>query len=343
LSAGACAPDSSNTGSGGSGGLNLVPDAGDGSFDPDAACAKFEEQGISKPVNLYVMFDKSASMAGNKWESAKAGLGAFVDDEGSAGIRVALRFFPRDPDAVPACDQQGYKEPTVPFGALPGNAAALKAAMEAEAADGFSTPMYPALGGGILMGIEMAENNPGESSAVLLVTDGQPEGPAPLCGGVDPEDPQELAALAATGASFNPPVATYVVGLPGVDQATANLIAEAGGTDSAILVANTNVEEEFREALAKVRGDAVPCVYEIPDQVLDGEVTISQVNIEVWPGGGGDPYIVPQNQSCNGEGWYYDDPANPSEIILCPDTCATLKSDWDAALRILLGCATALK
>ena len=36
----------------------------------------FEEQGISKPVNLYVMFDKSASMAGNKWESAKAGLGA---------------------------------------------------------------------------------------------------------------------------------------------------------------------------------------------------------------------------------------------------------------------------
>ncbi|MBW2458734.1 MAG: VWA domain-containing protein, partial [Deltaproteobacteria bacterium] len=317
LTSGACAPDSSATETGGSGGFNLMPDAGDGSFDPDAACAKFEEQGVSKPVNLYVLFDKSNSMAGNKWESAKAGLGAFVDDESSAGLVVALRFFPRDPDTVPACDQQAYKEPTVPFGVLPDNATALKAAMDAEAADGFSTPMYPALGGGILMGIEMAQNHPGESSAVLMVTDGEPEGPASLCGGVDPEDPAEIAALAAIGASYDPPVATYVVGLPGVDQATANLIAEAGGTDSAILVGSTNVEEEFRQALAKVRGDAVPCVYEIPPQVLDGEVTIAQVNVQVWPGDGSEPYIVPQNQACDGEGWRYDDPQTPTEIILC--------------------------
>jgi hypothetical protein len=320
-----------------------MPDAGDGSFDPDAACAKFEEQAVSKPVNLYVLFDKSNSMAGNKWESAKAGLGAFVDDDTSAGLVVALRFFPRDPDSVPACDQPAYAEPTVPFGVLPDNAAALKAAMDAESPDGFSTPMYPALGGGILKGIEMAQNHPGEVSAVLMVTDGEPEGPAALCGGVDPEDPQEIAALAATGASYDPPVATYVVGLPGVDQATANLIAEAGGTDSAILVASTNVEEEFRQALAKVRGDAVPCVYEIPDQVLEGEVTISQVNIQVWPGDGSEPYIVPQNQGCDGEGWHYDDPQNPGEIILCPATCSILKEDLNAAIRILLGCATALK
>jgi len=303
-----CDVGSGESSAGGEGGLGLNQ-GGFGGIDTDAACALFEEQAVRRQVNLYVMFDKSSSMAGSKWDSAEAGLGTFVSDQKSTGLNVALRFFPREPDAVPACDQQGYKEPTVPFGLLPGNASAIKNAVAAEAPDGFSTPMYPALGGGILKGIELAQNNPGQSSAVLLVTDGQPEGPASSCSGVDPEDPQAIADLAAIGADYNPPVLTYVVGLPGVDQSTANLIAQSGGTDSAILVSSTNVEVEFREALGKVRGDVLPCVYEIPPQVFDGEVTIAHVNIVITPGDGGDSIVVPQNQSCaGGDGWRYDDP-----------------------------------
>lgn len=344
---GACATASDtepdNGGVGGEGGLGLGV-GGDAGPDPDGACAAFEEQAVSKPVNLYIMFDKSSSMAGSKWDSAKAGLGAFVNDEASAGIRVALRFFPRVPDAVPACDQQGYKEPTVPFGELPQNGAAIMSAMVAEQPDGFSTPIYPALGGAILKGIEVAQNNPGERSAVLLVTDGQPQGPAPTCGGVDPEDPQVIADLAATGAAYDPPVVTFVVGLPGVDQSIANLIAQSGGSDSAILVSATNVQAEFQQALQKVRGDAIPCVYELPQKVISGEVTVSKVNIQVTPGeGGGDPVLLLQNPSCNGAGWTYDNMTTPTEIILCPDTCEALKEDFGAAIQILLGCQTAIK
>lgn len=337
---GGCAEAGGDGGSAGQGGSALFIDAGDGGSNLDAACALYQEQAIARPVNLYIMFDKSSSMAGNKWDSAKAGLAAFVDDDGSAGLRVALRFFPRPPDATPGCDQQAYQEPTVPFGQLPNHADAIKAAMDAEAADGFSTPIYPALGGAILMGIEVAQNNPDEASAVLLVTDGAPQGPADLCGGVDPEDPQVLADLAATGAGYDPPVVTYVVGLPGVDQSIANLIAEGGGTDSAILVSSTNVEEEFRLALLAVRGDAVPCEYELPSQVIDGEVGIGEVNIQITPGDGGDPVVVPQNPSCNGEGWRYDDPAQPTTILLCPDTCDGLKQDFGAAIQVVLGCTT---
>src|SRR5690606_32395878 len=147
--------------------------------------------------NLYVMFDKSGSMAGNKWEAAKTGLGAFLADEASEGITVALRFFPRDADATPACDQQAYATPTADFAAPPGGAATIMAAVDAEQPAGFSTPMYPALGGAILKGIEKAENAPDEVSAVLLVSDGTPEAPAATCSGVDPEDPQAIADLAA--------------------------------------------------------------------------------------------------------------------------------------------------
>lgn len=335
-----CGAGETGTDIDGSGGVDFL--TGSGGEDPDAACALYEEDGIVKPLNLYIMFDKSSSMAGSKWDAAEAGLAAFVDDVTTTGVNVGLRFFPRPPDSVPECDQNAYKEPTVPFAALPGNADAIKDAIAAESPNGFGTPMYPALGGAILKGIELAEASADHASAVLLVTDGQPEGPNGTCSGLDPEDPQVVADLAATGAGFNPPVATYVVGLPGVDQASANLIAAAGGTDTAILVSGTDVEAQFRDALTKVKGDALPCAYDVPQQVLDGEVELGKVNVERTTSGG-DTVTLPQNQSCDGEGWRYDDPAMPTLIELCPESCAALKSDNGASIRVVLGCATVLK
>jgi von Willebrand factor type A domain-containing protein len=335
---GACAKSGESDAGPGGGGIDLST-GGAGGIDPDAACALYEEQAVSKPVNLYVMFDKSSSMAGNKWDAAKAGLAAFLDDPKSAGVRVALNFFPRDPDQTPACDQMAYAEPEVPFDVLPDNAGPMKAALDAEQPDGFDTPMWPALGGAILKGIETAENNPGENSAVLLVTDGKPEGPAATCAGVDPEDPQEVANLAAAGLAFDPSVVTYIVGLPGVDQAAANLIAQAGGSDAAILVSNTNVEEEFRLALAKVRGEALPCIYELPPQVVSGDVGLGFVNVEISHAGG-DPTTVPFDPDCSGDGWSYDDPEMPTAIVLCPETCAALKADLEAGIQVVMGCAT---
>jgi hypothetical protein len=343
-----CAPDSGfdpgtpDAGTAGSGGIGEF-DSGsneDALPNPDAACGLITEQGTATPVNLYIMLDKSQSMVGTKWDGAKAGLAAFVNDPASEGVRVALRFFPRDPDAVPACDQAAYAPPIVDFAPLPQNAAPIIDAVNAETPSGFSTPIYPALGGAILKSIEVAENNPGERSAVLLITDGAPEGPAPTCGGVDPEDPAVIAALAAAGVDFDPPVLTFVVGLPGVNQAFANQVAVAGGTDAAILVSNTNVEVEFQNALSKVRGKAVSCEYQIPEQVTGGEVDPFKVNILVTAGGSTEPVLVPFDPDCAGQGWRYDDPASPTKILLCPETCAQVRDDFESTLQVLLGCET---
>jgi hypothetical protein len=328
----------SGAGGEGAGGAPLF-DAGnhDALPDPDGSCGLITVQAHAKPVDLYIAIDKSSSMAGTKWNGAKAGLAAFLSDPTSAGIRVALNFFPLDNN--PTCDQFAYKPPVVAFGLLPGNAAALTAAMNAQMPNGFSSPVYPALGGAILAGIEEAQNNPGDAAAVLLVTDGQPDGPSTSCGGVDPNDPAAIAMLAMKGATFNPPVKTFVVGLPGVNVSIANQIAAAGGTGSAILVTVTNIQVEFQNALAKVRGQAVPCEYDIPSEVVGGQVDPGHVNVLITPGGG-NASILPQDPTCMGAGWRYDDPAHPNHIEFCPASCTSLKADLNAKVQILLGCTT---
>jgi hypothetical protein len=260
-----------------------------------------------------------------------------LNDPTQTDIDVALSFFPRPADATPACDQMAYKEPVVPFGPLPDNADPIMTAFAAKTPDGFSSPMYPALGGAILKGLDLAAQNGDEVSAVLLVTDGAPDGPGPICSGVDPSDPVNVAELAASGASFG--VKTFVVGLPGVDQAASNLIADAGGTSEAIVVGSTDTANKFTEALIKARGELLACIFEIPAEVLAGEVGYGFVNVELTPGGGSEMAVV-HNPDCDGPGWEFDDAFNPSAIVLCPDTCETIEDDAKASIQIVLGCPT---
>jgi hypothetical protein len=335
------APTGGTGGSGaGGGGLDgaVIDVARPDGLTPDAACGVVQESAEITPLHLYVMMDKSSSMAGNQWQSAVAGLSAFVGDPSSAGIDIALKFFPREPSATPACDQKAYATPSVAYGLLPGNASAIQAALSAESPNGLSTPTWPALGGALLKSIEVLQNNPGDSAAVLLVTDGVPQGPAPLCGGVDPADWNEISSLAQSALGFGVP--TYVIGLPGVDQSFANQVAQAGGTTSAILVSNVNVEQEFQNALSKVRGQALSCEYVLPAKVEKGEIAFNKVNVVITPGGGA-PMTLLQTPDCNqAPGWYYDNPSQPTKILLCPSVCDGLKQDFQAKVEILLGCAT---
>lgn len=352
----ACAPDSTisssthsgssstgagNAGTGGDGGGNIFGTGGnnDGGLDPDSACGVVTEKGKAIPLSLYIAFDKSSSMVtGNKWENAKAGLGAFVTDPVSTGTSVALNFFPLPDEST--CDQFKYQIPVVPFGDLPANAQAIQDAIAAQTPNGFKTPIYPALGGAILACSDTLKQKPNTACAVLLVTDGAPSGPAPLCGGVNPEDPAEIAKLAATGLK-QLKVLTFVIGLPGIPQNIADQIAIGGGTDAAIVVGNVNVQQEFQNALAKARGKALPCEYQMPDQVAGGEFDISLVNVQFTPSSGGNATTIPQNADCTGgSGWFYDNPLMPTKIQLCPSTCTSVRADLGASVDVLLGCKT---
>ncbi|MGZ6095367.1 MAG: vWA domain-containing protein [Polyangiales bacterium] len=320
----------------------------DTKLDPDSACGATTEKATLTPVNLYVMFDKSQSMGplttSTKWAGARKGMEAFVKDPTSAGLRIAIKFFPLKVEPTPACSSTAYATPVVPFDVLPKNADPILAAIDAETPDGFTTPMYPALLGAINGTITEVKARPGEAGAVLLITDGAPDSPT-TCGTLDPTDPKVLAGAAATGLAFTPSVKTFVIGLPGANLGVVNQIAAAGGSTSAILVTDSSkIEEQFRDALAAVRGKAVPCEIGLPDKVTKGEVSYGLVNVTYTKGGAPPPEDLLQDPTCaSGAGWRYDDASKPTKIILCPKTCDEVHADPKAQIDILLGCATRIK
>lgn len=308
----------------------------------DAACAAVAEEANETPLSLYVMFDKSKSMEQNKWPAAKAGLRAFVEDPDSAGINIGLKFFPERPGpGKAACRSEPYMVPDVDFGLLPAHAGAIMAHVESEYPDGSGTPVYPALGGAVRKSMDLAKNakdeNRAASFAILLITDGAPEAEPRECPGVDPLSFEASAQQARLGLDHG--IRTFVVGLPGVDLDFANLVAEAGGTEQAIFV-KSNDASQFHKALAEVRGQALPCEYDIPQQVRSGNIGITQVNIVWTPSDGRAPEIIPQTQDCAQGGWHYDNAQKPEKILLCPSTCQIIKDDLSAKIDIELGCAT---
>jgi len=80
------------SGSGGAGGVN--------------ECVGDKSVGEPVPVDVYVMLDISGSMldpagTGSKWDAVQAALGAFFNDQASAGLTAAIQYFPQRLAGVP--------------------------------------------------------------------------------------------------------------------------------------------------------------------------------------------------------------------------------------------------
>jgi hypothetical protein len=75
-----------------------------------------------------------------------------------------------------------------------------------------------------------------------------------------------------------------------------------------------------------------------------GNLDFTKVNVQYTPGGGMPVLLgnVANLAACDPQsgGWYYDNPANPTKIMLCPATCSTVQVDPSGAIEILLGCDT---
>jgi hypothetical protein len=61
------------------------------------------------------------------------------------------------------------------------------------------------------------------------------------------------------------------------------------------------------------------------------EYTPSSGPKEVWKNAGG-------AATCSGAQWFYDDPANPKAILLCPEACAKAQADPGAKIEVMFGC-----
>jgi len=95
-------------------------------------------------------------------------------------------------------------------------------------------------------------------------------------------------------------------------------------------------------AMAVTTGLALPCTYDLPAPPNGETLDPNQVNFVYTPSGGTAMTIpnVGDASSCTGNGWYYDNVTTPTEIIVCPATCTTLKNDGTGAVSVEFGCST---
>lgn len=94
-----------------------------------------------------------------------------------------------------------------------------------------------------------------------------------------------------------------------------------------------------------VAASQLSCEYDIPEPPMGEVFDPAQVNVLYTPGGQmmGQPiYNVPGGaQDCGPQGgWYYDDPMNPTKILICPASCDVLQADPMGKVDVEFGCET---
>jgi hypothetical protein len=207
------------------------------------------------------------------------------------------------------------------------------------------TPLGPAVRGGIAPLRAHLMANPGRRVAIVLVSDGLPDG---FCGGNFAEQIVDNVGEARTAM---PSIPTYVIGVFAPSeipraQPVLNQLATAGGTGMPfILMTSADLGQRFQEALNQIRGTALACEFTIPASM--GAIDYTRVNVR-WRGGSSqeDLLYVGSADRCDPTrgGWYFDvDPATggtPKRVLICPASCAKFKSDAAAKVEVRFGCKT---
>jgi hypothetical protein len=203
------------------------------------------------------------------------------------------------------------------------------------------TPMYAALGGATKWAMEQQTLGEGKGKVVVvLLTDGVPT----ACD----QNINNIAQL-ADDAFQKKQILTFAVGLEGSNPNQMNVIAQGGHTDKAFFIGNGNAQADLLAALKKIQGSVLSCSYAMPESPDPNQsIDPNQVNIDFTPGDGSAKVTLDQvgdasKCSSNGTDWYYDDPASPQAILLCPETCNKVQVDDKAKIKVVLGCATQAK
>lgn len=302
-------------------------DAGDSALTADSACANVTVNAERVPVALYIMLDKSGSMNnGNRWENARAGLQAFVNDPGSQGLKVALQFF----SGNGPCNGSTYDTPAVPMDYLSNNGAAIMASINGTTPGG-GTPTEGALRGisGFCRGY--TAQHPQEKCVGLLVTDGQPQGCDTSSAG--------LSQICSEAFNGTPSLPIFMMGMQGASFQLLDELATAAGTGPSAFNISSGGADAFAQALQNVAGQLLSCDYAMPTTDA-GTVNPASILINFTDASGTSPLgRVSDVGACGPSGgFYYDDPTSPTRISLCPASCDKVQGADQGSIEILLDC-----
>ena len=342
----------SSGGSAGDAGLPDVTFSYDGPVEEDGsigdACAATSVKAEPAPLDMFIMLDNSGSMGADcnigqatvsKWCYSINALSQFFQSA-PAGTGVALQYFPKCWKSTAECTTgASCAVAEVPLGQLPGNLTPLQTSLNTNTPLG-GTPMEAALHG--VAKYTTQNQQPGRVMIGIFVTDGVPEGCT--------TNANTLAGILQAHLA-NDKIKTFVIGMDGADFGTLDTIAAPGGASPhtqycggsspcySYDVDNGN-PAAFTAVLAAIQKSAVACQFSMPT-TDGGIVDPSKVEVQYSPAGNPPAQKLPKVASaaaCAGGGWYFDNPASPKSILLCPSSCTIVQLDTKAKIDISLGC-----
>lgn len=344
----------------------------DGNFPPprdaslfEAGCATGTTRAIKDPIYVLMVLDGSGSMANDsKWKAIVPALDLFIDElanRSDTSFGLGLTIFSDVNDATMGLGP--YPKMDVPIAVVDsGQALRLHQRLDTTAPRQ-QTPTLAVLKGQNAALASFAPSlplRPGGKKALVLMTDGVPN-PDP-----NTQKPLCVQAVADAYALAAPegPITTLAVGIGyffpyaplDYDQGFMGELAVAGGApnqgcdpmntwDSSMFCHfqvtpsgndATELENEFLLAFDKIRSRLASC--ELTLEKRDGGLPVEpgKVNV-VFTDDHGYESVVPEDGM---DGWTYDDPQNPSKVVLNGQACAKLKANVHGKVDVVLGCKT---
>lgn len=92
-------------------------------------------------------------------------------------------------------------------------------------------------------------------------------------------------------------------------------------------------------ALGQVAGATRSCTFALPSAASGAGLDLGKVNVTLTSNAGTTGLVNASSAAACRQGWQYD--SSGTHIVLCPDTCASLRANPSLEVRVVLGCATA--
>jgi hypothetical protein len=279
--------------------------------------------------------------AGTVWSQMQSGLTTFYSTPVTNAFGT-LSFFPDAPTApavVPDCNTTtcgvapSLCSARVPFNAL--NQSSFQTAVTALSPSAAGPPTSAAYDGMIATATPYTSSlvylNDTHISVLVLASDVATAGCNPSV--------TTLAAAAANALAMTK-IRTYVIGI-GVPSSTTSTIAAAGGGQAFNLVANSSLGTNLAATLNSIRQNLFPCSFALPAPGLFDPTNPYLAYISGMP-----PTAAVQTQVANlaacppTGGYYYDNNANPTQVLLCPNLCAIHRATLYSTIKLVISCPT---
>ncbi len=303
-------------------------------------CANTTIQADVTAATMYLFLDNSGSMntggATDLWDNAKAAVTTFVQDPDSASYNVAWRMFGSgccDNNCAGAAGSCATPQFGPDFLSNVTHQNNIIGSMPANAPGGCGTPLGPVVTGIVNWASARKTAFPTEAVGGVLITDGDFSGCSPST---------TAATAMITSAAYNGGLGPsfYVVALNGADITFCQQVSEPD-SNCIDLRFSATPGADLVDALDLISGQLAGCNLAIPNL---GQIDLATAQVDYSPGGVPPPITlnnVGDLGSCmppSDDEIYFDDPANPTAILMCPDTCNTIKSDPNALIEFTAGC-----